>query len=214
MLGPPGAGKGTQAARLAVSMGLLRLSTGDVLRQAVREKTPLGHKVAAIMESGALVSDELVGEVVERALATALAGRNGFVLDGFPRTVGQVGILDGVLDRTKAPLDHVVFLDAAEAILMRRITGRRVCPACDAVYHMDSTPPRRDGVCDQCGGGLHQRRDDSEGIVSERLRVYRDQTEPVVRAYDARGLLRPVDGTGTPDEVFSRIRGVVGGGPA
>ncbi len=210
LLGPPGVGKGTQAARLKDALRLLHLSTGDALRQAVREGTPLGVRVKSRIDSGALVSDELVGEVVEDALRTGTGSASGYLLDGFPRTLRQVEILDGVLAKTGLPLDHVVMLDAPEEILVRRMSGRRVCPACNAVYHVDTRPPKAEGRCDACGGPVEQRKDDRAETLSERLRVYREQTAPVVAAYDARGLLRRVDGTAEPDAVFGTILAVVG----
>lgn len=212
LLGPPGAGKGTQAIRLKDALGLLHLSTGDVLRKAVSAGSPLGRRVQGVMASGALVSDDLVGEVVEAALRDGLAegrgkggGANGFLLDGFPRTVGQVEILDGILERTRLRVDDAVMIDADEATLVRRLTGRRVCGTCGTPHHLETSPPPSTGRCDACGGALLQRNDDREEVVAERLRVYRKQTAPVVAIYRDRGLLREIDGSGSPDAVFVTI---------
>lgn len=221
LLGPPGVGKGTQAARLKEALDLSHLSTGDVLRQAVREGSPLGQRVKAVMESGALVSDELVGEVVESALSAlahsagkpggAAKGFGGFLLDGFPRTLGQVAILDGVLARTDLSLDHAVLIDAPRDVVLRRLTGRRVCGSCGALYHVDSRKPGREGVCDACGKPIVQRPDDSEESVAMRLKVYEDTTAPLVAEYRRRGILRTVDGSGDADAVFARLLSAVGG---
>ena len=205
LLGPPGVGKGTQARRLNASLGLLYLSTGDALRQAVSAGTELGRKVKDVMASGKLVSDDLVGEVVAAALAGLPASSNGFLLDGFPRTLRQVAILDGILENAHLTLDHALFIDAPEDILIRRVTGRRVCPACEAVFHVDSKSPAKPDVCDACGGALVQRKDDSEGVVTERLRVYRTETTPVVAVYSERGILRRIDGAGAADAVYDLI---------
>jgi len=221
LLGPPGVGKGTQAARLKEALALAHLSTGDVLRQAVRDGSPLGERVKAVMESGSLVPDALVGEVVESLLsvlarsagkpAGTAAAPSGFLLDGFPRTVGQVAILDEVLARTGLTLDHVVLLDAPRDIVLRRLTGRRVCGSCGALYHVDSKKPGKAGTCDACGKPIVQRPDDSEESVARRLTVYQDETAPLAAEYGRRGLLRTVDGSGDPEAVFARLLSAVGG---
>ena len=213
LLGPPGVGKGTQAVRLKEALGLLHFSTGDALRQAVRSGSALGLRVKSVMDSGSLVSDELVGEVVECALAEGAASCSGFLLDGFPRTPRQIEILDGILATRRLPLDHAILIDAPEAVLLRRLTGRRVCPCCDAVYNLGGRPPKTAGRCDACGAALVQRPDDGSETVLERLRVYRGQTAPVIAIYKDRSLLREIDGSRESDEVFASIlallRGVV-----
>ena len=211
LLGPPGVGKGTQAARLREALNLLHLSTGESLRHAVRSGSPLGMRVKALIESGSLVPDDIVGEVVDDALGAGLSSKSGYLLDGFPRTVHQVEILDELLARRALSLDHAVLIGAPEAVVLRRLTGRRVCSRCDAVYHLDAKPPLVAGRCDVCGADLIQRMDDREETLGARLRVYHEQTDPVASVYAARGLLRSVDGTGPPDAVFSAIMAALGG---
>jgi adenylate kinase len=211
LLGPPGVGKGTQATRLKEALGLLHLSTGDVLRAAVKAGTPLGKRVAGVMASGSLVSDDLVGEVVEDSLKGGLSTARGFLLDGFPRTLKQVEILDGILQRNGLRVDHAVLIDAFEETLVRRISGRRVCGKCSAVYHLDSHPAAKAGVCDQCAASLIQREDDRESVVAERLKVYKAQTAPVVAVYRTRGVLREIDGSNTPDAVFGMLMAALRG---
>ena len=210
LLGPPGVGKGTQATRLREALNLLHLSTGDALRQAVRSGSPLGVRVKGIIESGSLVPDEIVGEVVDVALGEELGEKAGYLLDGFPRTTRQVQILDDLLARRGLSLDHAVLIDAPHGVILRRLTGRRVCSRCDAVYHLDSKPPAVSGRCDACGSELVQRADDREETVRERLRVYREQTDPVASLYTSRGLLRRIDGAGPPEGVFSAIMTALG----
>ncbi len=204
LMGMPGAGKGTQAARLAERLGVIHLSTGDILREAVKEETPLGLKAKDTMASGKLVADELIGDMISERLARADA-EDGFILDGFPRTVVQVAILDRVLAQRGIGLDRVVLLGASEAEIVRRLSGRRVCESCGAVYHVESKPSSKGDACDRCDGALIQRPDDTEEVIRERLRVYREQTLPIVDAYKKRGLLVDVEGTGAPDEVFERL---------
>jgi adenylate kinase len=198
-MGMPGVGKGTQAARLSTRFGVPHLSTGDVLRQAIRGGSALGQRVRGVLDAGALVSDDLMAEVLSEPL---LAARNGFILDGFPRTAEQVTILDRLLG---SPLDAVVLLNAPEAEIVRRLSGRRVCPQCSAVYHADHRPPRVAGVCDVCQAAVSQRPDDREEVVRERLRVYREQTMPVIEAYRQRGLLREADASGDAAAVYARL---------
>ena len=204
LMGPPGVGKGTQAQRLQQHLGVPHVSTGDILRDAVSAGSPLGRRVRGFVESGALVPDELVGDLIEDRLGRADA-RQGFILDGFPRTLEQVGILDGVLGRLGVALDKVFMLEVPEAEVVRRMAGRRVCPRCRAVFHIESQPPRSPGICEACGSALVQRPDDTEDVIRERLRVYRAQTLPVAGAYEKRGLLQTVDGSGEPGAVFSRL---------
>ena len=209
LLGMPGVGKGTQAVALCQRLGVAHVSTGDILRQAVASASALGRQAKSHMESGALVPDELVEELVVERLGRADA-RPGFVLDGFPRTVEQVAMLDRILGRLGHGLDRAILLVAAPGEIVRRLGGRRVCPRCDRVYHVDHQPPRSPGVCDQCGSALVQRADDAEPVVHERLEVYARQTLPIVESYRSRGLLREIDATGDPSEVTGRVLAAVG----
>lgn len=203
-MGPPGGGKGTQAKFLEGRLGVPHLSTGDLLRGAVQEGTALGRKARGFMEGGRLVPDDLIGDLIGERLQRADAAR-GFVLDGFPRTVEQVAILDRVLGRLGTALDGVFILRAPEEEIIRRLSGRRTCPQCGAVFHIESRPPKSAGICDACGSALVQRPDDAEEVIRERLRVYAEQTVPVAEAYRGRGLLVEIDGTGDPDAVRGRL---------
>jgi len=208
LMGMPGVGKGTQALRLKAETGAVHLSTGDILREAVQAGSDLGRRAKDYMESGALVPDELMGELIGARLDSRT--RTSFILDGFPRTLEQVRILDAVLARAEIELDGVYLLSAPEEEIVRRLSGRRVCPHCGAVFHLESHPPQAAGVCDACGAALAQRPDDAEEVIRERLRVYREQTLPLAAEYRGRGLLHEVDGTGGPDEVFSRLQRELG----
>jgi adenylate kinase len=199
LVGAPGAGKGTQAKRLAEAYDVPHITTGDALRANKDMETEHGTP-REYMEAGELVPDAVVNEIVVEALAEA----DGFVLDGYPRNLAQAEFLS---ERTD--LDAVVYLDVSEPELVDRLTGRRVCPDCGASYHVEFNPPAEAGVCDDCGGELVQRDDDAEGTVRERLRVYRENTEPVVEHYREAGVLHEVDGEGTPDGVFAAVRDVV-----
>lgn len=204
-MGMPGSGKGTQAALLAQALGIVHVSTGDILRDAVKSGSALGRKVRGFLEAGTLVPDEVLGDLVAERLSRADA-RRGFVLDGYPRTGEQVGFLDRVLERLGTALDAVFLLTAPADEVVRRLTGRRVCPGCDAVFHVDTRPPKSAGVCDGCGSALVQRPDDREEVILERLEVYTKQTLPIARAYTERGLLCEVNGTGHPQVVFARVQ--------
>lgn len=204
LIGPPGVGKGTQAAFLRERLGVPHVSTGDILRSAVKEGTPLGLEAREFVDSGRLVPDELMGSLIEERLARGDAAR-GFVLDGFPRTVDQVAILDRVLGGLGVGLDRVFSLVAPENEIVRRLSGRRTCPACGAVFHLESRPPAKPGRCDACGAELIQRPDDTEAVIRERLRVFRTQTQPVTDAYRQRGILAEIDGAGSPEVVRQRL---------
>lgn len=211
-LGPPGAGKGTQAGRLAQRLGVPHVSTGDIFRAAIAAGTPMGELARPYVESGRYVPDEIVvGIVRERLEAPDCAA--GFVLDGFPRTVGQAEALDGLLAERGTPLDAVVHLVVADETVVRRLTGRRVCPRCGAIYHVDADAAAAAGRCARCGAALVQRDDDREDVVRRRLAVYREQTRPLVEYYRGRGLLRDVDGEGGVDEVARRIEQALGVAP-
>lgn len=199
LLGPPGAGKGTQSARLAAEYDVDHITTGDALRANKDVETDHGTP-REYMDAGELVPDPVVNEIVVEALDDT----DGFVLDGYPRNLSQAEFLDEMVD-----LDVVAFLSVPEAELVRRLTGRRVCPDCGETYHVDFAPPEEAGVCDECGAELTQRDDDTEETVRERLRVYEENTEPVVEYYRETGDLVEVDGTGSPDEVFAALRAAV-----
>ena len=204
-MGMPGAGKGTQAALLAESLGSPHVSTGDILRDAVRDGSGLGKKVRPHVEAGTLVPDELLRELVVERLSRPDA-RRGFVLDGYPRTVGQVEMLDRLLERNGTRLDRVFLLTAPAEEIVHRLSGRRVCPGCGAVFHVNNRPPKSAGVCDRCNSALVQRSDDRKQVVLERLEVYGKETLPLTKAYSDRGLLHEVNGTGHPQVVFARLQ--------
>jgi adenylate kinase len=201
LLGPPGSGKGTVGERLERSTGFPRISTGDLLRKAVRERTPLGRRAEEIMKAGRLVPDEIVTGIVRERIGRPDCVR-GYILDGYPRTAGQaeaIRRLDG--RRPEIALD----LEVSEDTVVARLSARRVCPNCQAVYNIIGLPPRREGVCDVCGAAVVQRPDDRPEVVRERIRVYREQTAPLREDYRARSVLRPVDGEGPAEAVFARV---------
>jgi len=213
-MGPPGVGKGTQAEQLQSLLGVPHVSTGNILRAAMQQKdSALGHDVRRFVESGQLVPDALMGDLIADRLNRKDAA-DGFILDGFPRTLEQVAILEGVLGRLGLPLDKVVMLAAPEAEIVRRLSGRRTCPSCGAVFHLDSRPPAVAGVCDVCGSGLTQRPDDTEQVIRARLNVYTDQTLPVAKAYRDKGLLVEIDGFGEVEAVRARLNAGLGKGVA
>ncbi len=204
LFGPPGAGKGTQSALLVEQMKMNHISTGNLLRSAVSEKTALGLKAKSFMDSGKLVPDEVVIGLVEDILQKS--GSQGFILDGFPRTAPQADALEGLFKRLKIDLKKVVFLEVDKSILLKRLTGRRVCEKCGAVYHIESNRPKVDGQCDKCGSQLVHRSDDSENVISQRLVAYETSTSPVKEFYKKRELLVEVDGSGEATAVFERIK--------
>lgn len=214
LMGPPGAGKGTQAQRLAAAFGLSHLASGDVLRAERASGTALGEKVAGYMDSGALVPDEIIIAVILHRLA-ALGDSNGFLLDGFPRTVPQAESLEAALAKTGQQIDGVIDIQVPAEELVDRIVGRRTCPTCHSVYHVKAKPPKVAGVCDKDGTPLKQRTDDTEDVVRERLETYRRQTAPLTEHYRGKGLLHEVSGAGTMDAVYSemerRLRALSGG---
>jgi adenylate kinase len=212
-LGPPGAGKGTQARQLAETWGVVHVATGDMLREAAAQGTPLGREAKRHMDAGGLVPDDVVIGLVAERLGQPDA-RDGFVLDGFPRTAAQAEALDHMLAGRGIALDRVIFLDVSRPELLRRLTGRRICRQCGATYHLVSAPPRREGRCDACGGELYQREDDSEAAVARRLDVYESQTAPLLAYYRSRGQLTSVPGERSVDQVAAAIKRAVPGGVA
>ena len=208
-LGPPGAGKGTQAQALASEWGVPHVATGDMLREAAAAKTPLGLEAKRHMDAGSLVPDDVVIGLVGERLAQPDA-KAGVVLDGFPRTVTQAEALDALFARAGLALDRVVFFEVSRDELLRRLTGRRVCRACGRTFHLVSAPPKAAGKCDACGGELYQRVDDREDTVATRLDVYEKQTAPLLDYYRERKLLAEISGEGPVDEVARAIRKAVG----
>jgi adenylate kinase len=203
-LGAPGAGKGTQARRLADESAVAHVATGDMLREAVAQQAPLGLEAKRYMDAGGLVPDEVVIGLVAERLARPDA-KTGFVLDGFPRTPAQAEALDHMLAERGLGLDRVLFLDVSRPELLRRLTGRRICRSCGTTFHLASAPPQVVGRCDACGGELYQREDDAEAAVAHRLDVYERQTAPLLEYYRRRGLLVPVAGEGPVDRVAAEV---------
>ncbi|MBX7541739.1 adenylate kinase [Qipengyuania sphaerica] len=209
LLGPPGAGKGTQAQRLVEHHGMRQLSTGDMLRAAVKAGTPVGIKAKAIMDAGELVSDEIVSELIDAEL-TAMGKETGAIFDGYPRTEGQAEMLDGLLAKHGRSLDHVIELEVNEDALVERITGRFSCANCGAGYHDTFKQPKVEGVCDECGSTEFKRRpDDTEETVRHRMQVYRSETAPILPGYEKRGIVTRVDGMGAIDEVTGAIDAIL-----
>jgi len=211
LLGPPGAGKGTQAARLVEHHGMRQLSTGDMLRAAVAAGTPVGLQAKAVMEAGELVSDEIVTALIDAEL-TAMGATTGAIFDGYPRTAEQAGQLDGVLAAHGRKLDRVIELEVDEDELVRRVVGRYSCASCGAGYHDAFQQPATAGVCDKCGGTEFKRRkDDNEETVRTRMAEYRAKTAPILPLYEARGLVSRVDGMAPIDAVTSAIEDILNG---
>ncbi len=211
LLGPPGAGKGTQAQRLQQDRGMVQLSTGDMLRAAVASGSELGQKAKGLMERGELVPDDLIVGLIENRIAQPDCA-NGFILDGFPRTEAQARALDKMLDKTGKKLDRVVEMEVDEKALTERIVGRFSCAKCGAGYHDKFKRPKVDGVCDVCGSTeFSRRKDDNAETMKTRMAAYRAQTEPLLPYYSARGVLRKVDGMAQMDEVYRQISGVLVG---
>ncbi|HKY33026.1 MAG TPA: adenylate kinase [Candidatus Polarisedimenticolia bacterium] len=211
LLGPPGAGKGTQAAAIRERYRIPHISTGDMLRSAIAAGSPVGRRAKGMVDAGQLVPDDMMAEMVRERLAADDAAE-GFLLDGYPRNVEQGTTLDEILASMGAALDHALLLELEDAEIIRRLSGRRSCPACGAPYHVTAAPPRQAGQCDRCGGPegkLSQRPDDREEIVAERLRVYRERTAPLADFFRGRKLLRVIDASGTVGDVERRIMTVL-----
>ena len=208
LFGPPGAGKGTQADRLRTDFGLPFISTGDMLRENVKEGTELGKEAQKYMDAGELVPDDLIVKMAAERLKADDA-QDGFILDGFPRTVEQGKALDELLSELGRRVTAALLIDVPDDEVARRISGRRTCVKSGHNYHVDFDPPKREGVCDQDGTRLMQRDDDKPDVVQNRLRVYHEQTEPLIDYYDQRGLMRRIDGTRSPADVHDHIRAMI-----
>ncbi|ACR80562.1 MULTISPECIES: adenylate kinase [Kosmotoga] len=208
LLGPPGAGKGTQAKKIAMRYGIPHISTGDMLREAVAAGTELGKKVKEIIEKGLLVPDDLMVAIVEDRLKKPDSAK-GFILDGFPRTVQQAESLSGILGNLGKELDAVILIDAPEEVVVERISSRRVCPSCGKVYNLLTIKPKNDMLCDDCNIGLIQREDDKPATVRERYRVYMEKTAPVINYYSEHGSLITIDGSldieAVTEEIFKNL---------
>lgn len=208
LLGPPGAGKGTQAKRIVEKFAIPQISTGDMFREAVAKGTELGKKAKEYMDRGELVPDEIVIGIVRERLSQPDCEK-GFILDGFPRTINQAEALDEMLDDMGRKIDAVINIVVPDEEILKRIVYRRVCKECGAVYNLVYNPPERDGICDKCGGELYQRDDDREETVKERLRVYKEQTEPLINYYSQKEVIYDIDGTKDIEEVWKQIESVL-----
>ena len=209
MLGAPGAGKGTQAARVAEALQIPHISTGDIFRANIKNGTELGKKAKAYMDQGKLVPDELTCDLVADRIAKDDCS-GGFILDGFPRTIPQAEALDKVLTERGEKIDFAVNIDVPDEAIVSRMSGRRACVGCGATYHIEFNPPKKEGICDNCGAELILREDDKPETVATRLRVYHEQTQPLIDFYEKKGALVTVDGTLPMDEVYKAILGKLG----
>ena len=209
LMGPPGAGKGTQAEKLVELYQIPHISTGDMFRKAQKEGTELGLKAKSYMDQGQLVPDEVTVGIVKERLAEDDC-KGGFLLDGVPRTVQQADALDGILVELDLALDRVVNIEVDKAFLVDRLTGRRVCRACGATFHVTNKAPKVEGVCDKCGGELYQRNDDKVETVSNRLDVYAAQTAPLIEYYQSKGIMSSIDGSKSMEDVLADIRTALG----
>lgn len=205
-LGPPGAGKGTQCKRLSSKLNLPHLSSGDLLREAVKAGTVSGIRAKQFMDAGALVPDDVLINMFRDKLSAPECA-NGFILDGYPRNLSQAENLDALLEKLKKNLTVVINLAVTESLLMERITGRRICSNrdCNTPYHVKFAPPKDNNKCDHCGNELYQRNDDTERLVGDRLKTYREQTQPLIEYYTKRGLLKTVNGDGSQDDIFQEL---------
>lgn len=204
IFGPPGAGKGTQSAAIKDQLGLFHLSTGDMLREAIKNQTPTGVLAKQYTEKGALVPDEVVIGVVGDKVASIPADK-GVLFDGFPRTLPQAKALDEVLAKNGRKVNAVLNIDVPDEVIVTRLTGRRMCTACNIIYHITNKPPKKEGICDQCGGPITQRKDDNEAVIRNRLSTYHGETAPVMEYYKSKGLVKDFDGTQPPDTVAAQM---------
>ncbi|NLM47837.1 MAG: adenylate kinase [Epulopiscium sp.] len=205
MLGAPGAGKGTHALLLSKEYNIPQISTGDILRSHIKNETDLGKKAKKYMDKGLLVPDELVVEIVKKRIQEEDC-KEGFILDGFPRTIPQAEALDKALEELAIALDKVVNIDVPDEVIIKRMAGRRVCSNCGASYHIENKKPLKENICDECGSELKQREDDKEETVRKRLQVYEEQTKPLIEYYEKRGILLTIEGDGSVEEIGNKIK--------
>ena len=209
MLGAPGAGKGTQAARIAAEYQIPHISTGDIFRANIKNGTELGKKAKSYIDQGLLVPDELTCDLVVDRIAKDDCA-NGYILDGFPRTIPQAQALDAALQKMDTNIDFAIDVEVPDEMIVGRMSGRRSCPSCGAVYHLKFEPPKQEGICDECGTELIMREDDHPETVQKRLDVYHAQTQPLIEFYDEKGIMRSVDGTMKREDVFAAIMKILG----
>lgn len=205
LFGAPGSGKGTQSKLIQEAYGFGHLSTGDMFRKHLKQETDLGKQAKSFMDSGSLVPDQLVIEMVSDELNT----EKNTILDGFPRTLEQGRALTELVKGKEIETGGVVYLDVPEEVLIARLTGRRVCKSCGTAFHVEAAPTQKEGICDECGGEVEQRKDDSAKVIQHRLSVYNEQTKPLMEYYEDLGLLRRVDGQGAAKDVFERVKGIL-----
>jgi adenylate kinase len=209
LLGPPGAGKGTQAKFIVEKYKIIHISTGDMLREAVSSASELGLKVKSILENGLLVSDDIMNELVKERLSRK-DSEKGFILDGFPRTVNQAENLENILEGLNKKIDYVIFVNADEETVVKRISNRRVCPKCGRVYNLLTLKPENDSLCDNCGSEIIQRKDDKEQTVRDRYNIYKENTQPVIDYYENKKILFEVDGSKDLHEVNGNVMQILG----
>jgi len=209
LIGPPGAGKGTQATRMIERLQVPQISTGDMFRAAVKEGTPMGKKAKEYMDKGALVPDDVVIGVVNERFGKPDC-KKGFILDGFPRTLDQAKALDELLKNLSTKLDHVVVIEVPDDYLVERLTGRRTCKGCNYMHHVKFDPPKKAGVCDKCGAELYQRDDDKEETIRQRLTNYHNQTSPLIEYYGKQNIVRMINGTSSMQQVQDAVKAAIG----
>lgn len=205
LLGPPGAGKGTLAEMLKKEFSVLHISTGDLLREEMKGGTELGKKIKKFVESGELVPDQIVIEMIENKISQKESSNRDYMLDGFPRTTVQAQDLDKILKKINRPIDIAFNMDASLPIILQRLTGRRVCKQCGAIYHISNRPPKVAGKCNNCGGELYQRADDTEDTIRNRMQVYADKTAPIVQYYEEQGKLKRLNGDEETEDLLKKV---------
>ena len=208
MLGAPGAGKGSQASRIAKEYQLPHISTGDIFRANLKEETELGKRAKSFMDKGELVPDDItIAMLLDRIHKEDC--KNGYILDGFPRTIPQAEALKEALAKKDEKIDLALDVEASDELIIKRMAGRRTCPTCGAIYHIVTLPPKTDGICDRCGADLIQRKDDNEETVKNRLKIYHEVTEPLISYYKKEGILEEIDGAEELDKVFEKVKRII-----